>query len=83
MMLVSYVLIGAAALLTVFRMMRGPGVFDRLVAADTLSVIGVGFIVVLAEQVQTMSFLDVALVYGIVGFIGTVTIARFFMRVSK
>ena len=83
MMFVSYVLIGASALLTVFRMMRGPSVFDRLVAGDTLSVIGVGFIVVLAENVQTMSFMDVALVYGIVGFIGTVTIARFFMRISK
>ena len=83
MMFVSYALIGAAALLTIFRLLRGPGVFDRLVAADTLSVIGLGFIVVLAEVVQTMSFMDVALVYGVAGFIGTVTVARFFMRVSK
>jgi len=41
------------------------------------------FLVVLAEIVQTTSYMDVALVYGIVGFLGTVTIARFFMRVSK
>jgi len=83
MITISLILIGLAAVLTVFRLIKGPSLFDRLVASDTLSVIGMAFLVVLAQIVQTASYMDVALVYGIVGFLGTVTIARFFMRVSK
>ncbi len=83
MITISLILIGLSAVLTVFRLIKGPSLFDRLVASDTLSVIGMAFLVVLAEIVQTTSYMDVALVYGIVGFLGTVTIARFFMRASK
>ncbi len=83
MMTIALILIGLAALLTVFRLIKGPSLFDRLVASDTLSVIGAAFIVVIAEIVQTTSYMDVALVYGIAGFLGTVTIARFFLRASK
>lgn len=83
MITISLVLIGCAALLTVYRLMKGPSLFDRLVASDTLSVIGMAFLVVVAELANVVSYMDVALVYGIVGFVGTITIARFFMRVSK
>jgi Multisubunit Na+/H+ antiporter, MnhF subunit len=83
MMTIALILIGLAALLTVFRLIKGPSLFDRLVASDTLSVIGAAFIVLIAEIVKTTSYVDVALVYGIAGFLGTVTIARFFLRVSK
>lgn len=83
MITASLILIGAAVLLITIRLIAGPSTFDRLVAADTLAVVGVAFVVVLATTAGTESYIDVALVYGVVGFLGTVTIARFLQGASK
>lgn len=66
----------AALLLGLYRLLRGPLAVDRIVAADTLSVIITAAIVLLGGLFGSVLYLDVALVYGVLAFVGTVAIAR-------
>ena len=58
------------------RLFLGPTVPDRVAAADTLAVITTVALVGLAAWFDNPVYLDVALVYGALAFVGTVAIAR-------
>ncbi|MCF7929608.1 MAG: sodium:proton antiporter [Spirochaetales bacterium] len=73
---IALVLIGAAVALTLIRLLIGPTGFDRLVAADTMAVITTALIVLLAHLFERSIYMDVALVYALIGFVGVVTLAR-------
>lgn len=72
----AFALLGAALLLGLLRMVLGPKAPDRVVAADTLSVITAISIVALAFVTQNPLYLDVALVYAVLAFVAIVAIAR-------
>lgn len=80
---VAYVFIGLAALLTAYRLFRGPSHYDRLVASDTLAVIAVAFIAVFSTNPARTSFIDVAIVYAMIGYVGVVVIARFLQEAER
>lgn len=69
-------LLGLGLLLGLVRLWRGPYAPDRIVAADTLSVIATAGIVLLALLLDSPLYLDVALVYGVLAFVGVVALAR-------
>lgn len=73
---VVLVLLGAACILAMLRLWIGPHAPDRIVAVDTLSVIATGTIVVLALLFDSALYLDVALLYGALAFVGVVALAR-------
>lgn len=70
------VVLGAAVALGLLRLWLGPGAGDRIVAADTLSVIATAGIVLLALLLGNPLYLDVALIYGVLAFVGVVALAR-------
>jgi multisubunit Na+/H+ antiporter MnhF subunit len=59
-----------------WRFFQGPTSADRVVAADTLSVIVTAGLAWLAMSLQNPLYLDVALVYGALAFVGVVALAR-------
>lgn len=73
---IALLLIGGALLLGLVRMVLGPAAPDRLVAADTLSVIATAGLVLIAWLLGSAPYLDVALVYGVLAFVGVVALAR-------
>jgi len=74
--LVALTLFAAAILLGLLRLVRGPATPDRLVAADTLTVIATALLAALAPRLGSALYLDVALVYGVLAFVGVVALAR-------
>jgi len=64
-------------LFSFFRFVKGPTAADRTLAVDTFTTIGVGAIVLLGYLFQRFIYIDVALVYGVLGFIGVLVIARY------
>lgn len=72
----SVVLLGIAIVFGLIRLLRGPSAADRVVAADTLAVITTAGLAGLALVFDNPIYLDVALVYGTLAFVGTVAIAR-------
>ena len=59
------------------RMVRGPEVADRVLAADVLSLEVVGLVILLAVDQQRSLSLDIALLVAIVGFASTLAFAQF------
>ncbi len=81
--LTQYIIYGALGftvlgiLFAFFRFVKGPTAADRTVALDTLTTISVAGMVLSAYLFQRFIYLDVALVYGVLGFIGVIVIARY------
>ncbi len=69
-----------ALLLAFFRMIKGPSAVDRIVALDSMTIISVSVIVFLAAMLGRIIYVDVALVYALISFIGVIAIARYFER---
>ncbi len=71
------ILMGIAFLLALVRFVRGPGAVDRVIAFDILTIISVGGIVLLAVLEKRGIYLDVALVYALLSFLGVIVVARY------
>jgi len=70
----------AAILLAFVRMIKGPSSADRVVALDVMTIISISLIVFLALILQRSIYIDIALVYGLISFVGVVAIARYLER---
>jgi len=64
-------------LLAGYRVIRGPTTPDRVVALDTIGTTVVAIAVLFAIESGSGFFIDVALVLAIIGFISTITVARY------
>jgi len=67
----------AGLIVSGFRFVKGPTAGDRTVALDTLTIITVAGMVLLSFVFDRIIYLDVALVYAVLGFIGVIVIARY------
>jgi len=68
-----------AFFLTVYRVMRGPTLPDRVLALDMLVGIVIGFIAVFVIRSGYTLYIDIAISLGLIGFLTTVAFARFIM----
>ncbi|MGV8936065.1 MAG: cation:proton antiporter [Allorhizobium sp.] len=71
--------LGISFFLTVFRVVRGPTLPDRVLALDMLVGIAIGFIAVIAIKTGYSLYIDIAISLGLVGFLATVAFARFIL----
>jgi len=71
------IIVGLAILLCLLRMLKGPTAPDRAVALDTMATITTALLVLLGFIFGRYVYIDVALVYAVLTFIGSVAIARF------
>ncbi len=69
-----------ALLLTTWRLIKGPGLPDRILALDTLYVNACALLVLLGIYFSTALFFEAALVIALLGFIGTVVLSKFMIR---
>lgn len=67
-------------ILALIRLVKGPAAADRIVALDLLSILIVAFLACYSVYSGETSFLDVAIGYALIAFLGTVALARFLMR---
>jgi multicomponent Na+:H+ antiporter subunit F len=77
LMLISGGLIILAGVISLYRFAKGPNSLDRVVAFDVLTIISLSIIAYLAHHVGRVIYLDVAIVYGILSFLGVIVIARY------
>ena len=74
---IAIVLISIATFIAFVRFVKGSTASDRAVALDTLSVVGIAGLVLLGYLFQRYIYIDLALVYAVLGFIGIIVIARY------
>lgn len=71
-----------AALLNVYRLVRGPDAPDRILALDTLYINGIALVILLDLVLGTRLYLEAALLMAVMGFVGTVALAKYLKRGS-
>jgi multicomponent Na+:H+ antiporter subunit F len=68
---------------TVFSLLRiglGPTVADRVVGLDTLNTMVVATMIVLGAAFDQIIYIDVAIIYALLSFVGTLYVARYLER---
>lgn len=70
-------LAGMAFVMAMIRFIKGPGVSDRVVAFDVVTIVAVSAIVLTALEEDRAIYLDVALVYALLSFLGVLVVARY------
>ncbi len=64
-------------LLAMLRFILGPSAVDRAIAFDAMTIITLSLITVIAHFSGRFIYLDVALVYGLLSFLGVLAVARY------
>ena len=70
-------LTGLAFLLAMYRFVKGPSPADRVVAFDVMTIVAITGIVLIALVEGRGIYLDVALIYALLSFLGVIAIARY------
>jgi len=70
----------AAVTISFIRILRGPELGDRIAALDAMTIMALSGIAFLAHFFGRIIYLDVALVYGLISFLGVIAIARYMER---
>jgi multicomponent K+:H+ antiporter subunit F len=77
---VAFGAVAMAVLLTLYRLLRGPDIVDRILALDTLALNLIALIVLAGIFYGTTMYFEAALLFAMVGFIGTVSFCKFLLR---
>ncbi len=77
---IAFILLAIALLFCFYRLIVGPTLPDRVVAMDTITTVMIAIIAVYCIQENTAAFYDAILVLSILGFVGTVAMAKFLAK---
>ena len=77
---IAAVLIGAAMVLSLYRLLVGPSVPDRVLALDTVFVNTVALVLVLGILFKTDLYFEAVLIIAMMGFVGTCALAKYVLR---
>jgi len=69
-----------AMVLNLYRLLRGPGVVDRILALDTLYVNTIALLVLAGLRQGSTVLFEAALVIAMLGFVGTVVLSKYGIR---
>lgn len=78
--MVSMHAVGLAMLLSLWRLLRGPTVMDRILALDTLNVTAIAQLVLLGMHLKTPVYFEAALIIAMLGFVSTVVLSKYVIR---
>ena len=77
--MVALVILGAAMLISVIRVVIGPTLADRVLALDLLTVVAMGFVCTIAIRTGLTLYLDIAIALALLGFLATIAFARYML----
>lgn len=77
MFTVAAVAVLLTMVLTIYRAIKGPTVYDRILAVNSFGTLTVVLIAVHGFLAGRPDFLDLALVYSLINFIGTIAVSKY------
>jgi multicomponent K+:H+ antiporter subunit F len=77
---VAQILLGIAMACAAFRILRGPRAQDRVLGFDTLYVNAMLLLLTFGIRSGSTLFFEAALAMALLGFVGTVALAKFLLR---
>lgn len=77
---IAFAMMLAALLLSLWRLLRGPEITDRILALDTLYINTIALLVLFGIYLDTMLYFEAALLIAMIGFISTVALCKYLLR---
>ncbi|WP_111495446.1 K+/H+ antiporter subunit F [Marinobacter bohaiensis] len=71
-----------ATVLNLIRLIKGPAAPDRILALDSLYINAIALIVLFSMVIHSRLYIPAALLIAVMGFIGTVALAKYLKRGS-
>lgn len=80
-LLANSLVLGVLVLLCLYRVVNGPGIFNRLVGASVIGTKTLIMLVLIGFLYQRVEmFIDISLVYALLNFIVMIAAAKYFQR---
>lgn len=76
----ALIIVAALSVFGLVRVLQGPTIWDRMLGFAIFSSKVIVAAVLIGMVIDRTFMIDVALIYGVLGFIGTIMIARFVER---
>ncbi|MNJ67444.1 Na(+)/H(+) antiporter subunit F [compost metagenome] len=77
---IALTLFSVAIAISLYRIIRGPSIPDRVIAMDMIGVNLISGIAAVSILLRTKAYLEVILILGILAFISTISLSRFIER---
>jgi len=81
--LITAVLLLLFMLISLFRLVLGPTVPDRVVALDTINTLIIAGMILFGAAMEEVIYIDVAIVYALLSYIATLYIVKHMERRAK
>ena len=78
MFLVATIALLIGMILILIRLYAGPSLYDRVIAGNAFGTYTVLFIGVIGFLMGRPDFLDIALLYALINFVGTIAVLKYF-----
>lgn len=78
MFTIAAIAVTLAHVFAVIRALKGPTVFDRVLAANTIGTAAILLLAVVGFMTERPEFLDIGITYGLLNLIGTLAVLKFF-----
>ena len=79
-LVMSQIMLAAAMVCAIYRMIRGPRAQDRVLGFDSLYISGMLLILTVGIRSGSTVYFEAAMIIALLGFVGTVALAKFLMR---
>ncbi|WP_417542232.1 K+/H+ antiporter subunit F [Methylophaga thalassica] len=76
----SCVMVCTALLLSLYRLLIGPSVPDRILALDTLYINSIALLILLGIFLRSNLYYEAALLIALMGFMGTLALSKYLLR---
>ncbi len=76
----AFVCFGAGLLLNLYRIIRAPGVGDRILALDTIAINAIALLCLYGIATGSGVLFEASMIFAMTGFISTISYARFILR---
>ena len=76
----AFACFGLALLLNLWRILRAPGVGDRILALDTMVINAIALLILYGIHHGTAVYFEASMIIAMFGFVSTVAYTRFILR---
>ena len=80
---VIFPILTLSVILSFIRLYKGPDVADRVIALDLIITIGIGLITAYSMRSGQAMFLDVAMIFALIAFLGTIAFSFYLDKRKK
>lgn len=78
--IIAFLMVCAALLLSLYRLLLGPDVPDRILALDTLYINSIALLILLGIYLNSTFYYEAALLIALMGFMGTLALSKYLLR---